>query len=245
MSTVPRPVRRPAARPSQAAGPLILVTNDWTLSVPASAHTMEGFRDWATADDFPEKVKVTFLDGEVTIDMSNEEVNAHVLVKGELYRSLGDLVRRLRVGKFFPAGMLVTNATAGVSNNPDATFVSRASLDSGRARPIPRKGAEHLYRELEGTPDWVAEIVSDGSVQKDTVGLRQAYHRAGIPEFWLIDARGEDLSFQVLLHRKSGYAAAPSRDGWQRSRVFGRSFRFLRTLDNFGLWEYTLEVRED
>jgi Uma2 family endonuclease len=242
MATVPRATRRPL--PRAQAGVLAIISDRGTLTVPPSAYSMEGFRDWATADDFPEKVKVTFLDGEVTIDMSNEEINAHVLVKGEIVRVLTTLVRELRLGRFFPDGMLLTNTEAGVSNNPDAVFVSRDAFESNRVKLVPRKGAEHLFRELEGTPDLVVEIVSDSSVQKDTVRLREAYHKAGIPEFWLIDGRGVDLSFQVLLHRKSSYAAAPSRDGWQRSRVFGRSFRLSRTLDDFGLWEYTLETRD-
>ncbi len=110
---------------------------------------------------------------------------------------------------------------------------------------VPRKGAEHLYRELEEVPDWGLEIVSDHSVRKDTVFLREAYHRAGVPEYWLIDARGEDQSFQILLRRKTGYAASPIRDGWQRSKVFERSFRLERVLDEFGLWEYTLHVHEE
>jgi Uma2 family endonuclease len=36
--------------------------------------------------------------------------------------------------------------------------------------------------ELEGTPDWVLEVVSQSSVAKDTKWLRESYHKAGIPE---------------------------------------------------------------
>src|SRR5262249_26589734 len=97
--------------------------------------------------------------------------------------------------------------------------------------------------ELEGTPDWVLEIVSDSSVEKDTQELRSAYHRARIPEYWLIDARGDEIVFLILLRRRKGYAAAAVRDGWQRSKVFGRGFRLERERDEFGLWEYTLHVQ--
>ena len=76
-------------------------------------------------------------------------------------------------------------------------------------------------------------------------GRNDAYHRAGIPEYWIIDARGEEIDFHILHRRKSGYASAPARGGWQRSRVFGRSFRLDRKLDEFGLWEYTLHVKDD
>jgi Uma2 family endonuclease len=243
MSTVPQPVRRVEA-PSIQAHPITIVTNDWALVIPPQAQTMAGFREWATADDFPERVRVTYLGGEIIIDMSNEEINTHVALKTELTGVLYALVRQLRLGKFYGDGVLLTNVSAEVSNNPDALFLGKETLESARARLVPKKGAEHQYRELEGTPDWVLEVVSDGSVRKDTVQLRQAYHRAGIPEYWLVDARGDELSFQVLLRRKNGYVAAPSKDGWQRSRVFDRSFRLERTLDEFGLWDYTLHVRE-
>jgi len=51
--------------------------------------------------------------------------------------------------------------------------------------------------ELEGTPDMVLEVVSASSVVKDTETLLQLYWQAGIPEYWLVDARGEALEFTV------------------------------------------------
>src|SRR5205807_2279951 len=106
------------------------------------------------------------------------------------------------------------NEAAGVANNPDATFISWAGLEKGRVHLVPRTGAQGQYIELEGTPDWVLEIVSDSSVEKDTRLLRTAYHRAGIREYWLVDARGPELVFQILQWRKAGYAAAAKRGGW-------------------------------
>jgi Uma2 family endonuclease len=246
MSTVPRPISSREA-PAVRAFPLTLVTDDWTLVVPPEAMTMEGFREWATRDDFPERVRVTYLQGEIILDMSNEELNAHVAVKTEITGVLGPLAKRERLGRFYSDGVLLTNVAAEVSNNPDSLFLSKDTLDSARARLVPKKGAEHLYRELEGTPDWVLEVISDSSVTKDKTRLREAYHRAGIPEYWLIDARDDEkLVFQILLRRKNGYVGATAdRDGWQRSKVFNRSFRLDRVLDDYGLWEYTLHVREE
>lgn len=166
-------------------------------------------------------------------------------MKTEITSVLAAFVKQEKMGRFFADGMLLTNVGGSVSNNPDAAFVSRASFEAALAKPVPRKGAEHLYRELEGTPDWVLEIISDGSVKKDTVHLREAYHRAGIPEYWLVDGMGDAIDFHILLRRKNGYVAAPIKDGWQRSKVFGRSFKLERELNEFGLWEYTLRMRED
>lgn len=234
----PRPVR---------AFPLTLVTNDWTLVVPPEAVTLEGFREWATRDDFPERVRVTFLQGEIILDASNQEINTHVAVKGEVYAVLATLVKQRRLGMFCGAGVPLTNVAAEVSNNPDGLFVSRDTLASGRVKLVPWEGSVHRSRELEGTPDWILEVISAGSVAKNKTRLRKSYHKAGIPEYWLIDARDHDkLIIQILLRRKNGYVAAtPDRDGWQRSKVFDRAFRLDRLLDDHGLWDYTLHVREE
>jgi Uma2 family endonuclease len=205
--------------------------------------TLEGFREWATSDEFPEHVRAAFIDNEVYLDMSNEEPGAHVGVKSEISAVLYALVRQGKLGKFFNDGLLLTNEAAGVSNNPDASFCSWKSLRSGRVRVVPREGQPDRTRDLEGTPDWVLEVVSDSSVGKDTQQLREAYHKAGIAEYWLIDARGVEIEFTILLHRKAGYVPAPVKEGWQRSKVFGRDFRFLRERDEMGLWEYTLAIR--
>src|SRR5437764_354803 len=119
MATVPARRRRRTSVP--ASVPFVDVTTDrLSLRVPASAFTLPGFREWAKDDDFPERVRVTFIEGEVYLDMSNEEAQTHVAVKGEIYRSLENLNRALRLGKLYADGVLVTNEAAEVSNNPDA-----------------------------------------------------------------------------------------------------------------------------
>ena len=88
------------------------------------------------------------------------------------------------------------------------------------------------------------EVVSDSSVIKDTQLLRRAYHRAHIQEYWLLDAREDDILFQILHWRKSGYMPGPNKDGWQRSKIFARNFKLIRKPARHGLWKYTLLVRE-
>ncbi|MBV8232095.1 MAG: Uma2 family endonuclease, partial [Planctomycetaceae bacterium] len=86
------------------------------------------------------------------------------------------------------------------------------------------------------------EVVSRSSVAKDTRVLREAYHRAGVPEYWIIDARFNAIDFQVLRHRRDRYVVAAPRGGWHRSSVFGRGFRLERRLNRMGRWRYTLQV---
>jgi Uma2 family endonuclease len=87
------------------------------------------------------------------------------------------------------------------------------------------------------------EVVSAKSVRKDTRELRSLYWRAGIPEYWLVDARGRTPRFDILRHGARGYTTTRSRRGWLRSIVFGRSFQFTQQTDPLGNPQYTLAVQ--
>lgn len=89
----------------------------------------------------------------------------------------------------------------------------------------------------------VLEVVSRKSVQKDTVTLRDRYWRAGIPEYWLVDARKTPLSFDMLRATTRGYVATRKQDGWVRSQVFDGLFHLTQTSDALGNPLYTLESR--
>jgi len=229
----------PEAQPAACA----IVIPEHDLVVPASALTLAGFRAWAKSDDFPERGRISFLDQELYIDMSPEEIETHNKVKAEAGRVLLNLNKKVKLGEFYADGVLVTNVEANLSTEPDAAFATWLTIESGRIRYIPREGKQGQYIELEGTPDWVLEILSKSSVQKDTKRLRERYHRAGVTEYWLIDAREEDINFQILIRGETDYVAAPSRNGWQVSKVFGRRFRLVRRRGRLNYWEYTLEMK--
>ena len=105
------------------------------------------------------------------------------------------------------------------------------------------EGEKEGYLELEGTPDMVLEIVSASSVEKDTETLPDLYWRAGIPEYWLVDAREARLEFDIFRHESDGYVAMRKHGGWIKSGVFGKSFRLSRQIDDEGNPEYSLSVR--
>jgi Uma2 family endonuclease len=245
MSTASVPRRRRAVPSSPAIQPAActVLVFDRQVVVPPSAHSLAGFRAWAKSADFPERGRISFIDHEIFIDMSPEELETHNKVKTEIGRVLANLNKRLKLGEFYSDRTLVTNVEANVSNEPDAAFARWETLEQQRLRLVPREGEEGKYMELEGTPDWVLEIVSDSSVRKDTRRLRERYHRAGIPEYWLIDARGENLAFQILVRAETEYTAAAGRGGWQASPVFRRRFRLARRRGRLNLWEYTLQMK--
>src|SRR5262249_21655200 len=124
---------------------------------------------------------------------------------------------------------------------PDGAFVSLSSMRSGRVKLV--EGASEGCVELEGVPDMVLEVVSTSSVLKDTEVLRELYWRAGIPEYWLVDARGEAPQFEILRRTTVSYVATRKQAGWLRSRVLGKSFRLTRHLDESGQPDFKLSIR--
>jgi Uma2 family endonuclease len=211
------------------------------VRVPSWVVDLDSFRRWAQSDEFPETGRICYLHGEVWVDMSREQVFSHNQVKNEFNPVVGGLVKAGRLGRYFPDGLLLSNADADLSSTPDGTFVSRESLRRERVRLV--EGVQEGFVELEGTPDMVLEVVSASSVEKDTVVLRDLYWQADIPEYWLVDARGERLAFDILRHTARGYVTTRRQEGWLKSAVFGKSFRLTRQMDALGHPEYTLAVR--
>jgi Uma2 family endonuclease len=214
---------------------------DMAICVPVWVLDLESFRRWSDDDAFPETGQISFLSGEVWIDMSKEQLFSHNQVKTEFTLVLGGLVKARRLGRYFSDGAFLSNVEADVSNQPDGTFVSTESLRTGRVQMVEGRTDGHV--ELEGSPDMVLEVVSRSSVEKDTEILRQGYATAGIREYWLVDARAEPLRFDILRPGRSGYAATRKRGGWVRSEVFEQWFRLSRHLGEDGYPEFTLEVQ--
>lgn len=221
---------------------ITVINESRQVSVPTWVQDMDSFRRWVDAEDFPEESRAWYLKGEVWIDMSREQIFTHVLVKTEITIVLGHLVKAGQLGLFLADGALLSNSDADISGKPDALFVSEQALRTGRVKML--EGWEEGHVELEGAPDMVLEVVSPGSVHKDTILLRQAYAEAGIREYWLVDARREPLRFDILRRTAKGYTASRRADGWIKSAVFGKSFRLTQRVNALGHPEYTLAVRE-
>lgn len=216
-----------------------VVLNAGTVHVPDDVpDSLAAFREWAGNNDLPEKTRVDFYKGEVWVDMSQEQVFSHGLLKTRIATAIDTLIQAEDLGYYWCNGVLVTNEGADLSGNPDGTFVSYDSLSAGRVTLT-----EEGYVELVGTADMVLEVVSPSSTTKDAVTLRQAYWEAGIPEYWLVDARGDRLDFRIFKHGPKGYTETRKQGGWVKSSVFGKSFRLVRGTDRSNNPRFTLEVK--
>lgn len=152
------------------------------IEVPPTAHTLDGFRQWAYSDDFPDRGKIAFVEGKILIDISPERIESHVKVKEVVSRVIGTIVAETDLGEFYADGATLVHQGADISNEPDAMMALWSTLEAGRlAPPADRQDGSHI--ELVGTPDWICEVVSDSSVDKDLVTMQRKYHEAGIPEY--------------------------------------------------------------
>jgi Uma2 family endonuclease len=211
------------------------------VSIPTDVVDLESFRRWAVSDEYPERGRFSYLRGQGWVDLTMEQAFTHNRVKTRMATALDTLVAAERLGYFFSDGMRLSNAEADLSTEADAVFASYETVRANRLELV--HGFETGYVELLGTPDLVLEVVSARSVEKDTVVLRELYWVAGVPEYWLVDARGATPQFDLLRRGSRSYTATRRQGGWLRSQVFGRSFQLVTQPDPLGHPEYELQVR--
>ncbi len=220
---------------------------DDTVDIPDTAWTLEGFRAWALSGDFPERGRIDYLAGSIEVDMSPEELRAHVLVKTAIGVTLHELVARRETGNVYIDGARVSSPAGQLSVEPDVVVVLWDSLDAERVRevPSPRTGK---YMELEGAPDLVVEVVSDSSVGKDLRRLPPLFAAAGVPELWLVDARGRggrEIRFDIRTLEAAGYRKVePDEGGWTFSPLLGVRFRLRQLEPRPGRRSYRLDHQE-
>ncbi len=215
-----------------------------SLEVPF-LRSLGEFRTWAASEAYPQQARIDFIAGRIEVDRSPEDLYCHGILKTRLVIALGQIIDAGDLGELFSDITRISSPQADLSAEPDLVFVSYDALESGRVRRVPKvTGEPRRFVELEGAPDLVVEIVSDESVGKDTQRLPAAYYQAGIPEFWLLDARKDHLGFQIHQRAETGFEpVAPDANGFQHSAVFDRSFRLSRRQARAGGWQYDLQQK--
>ena len=214
------------------------------VEIPLGIKSLAEFRQWALSEEFPQRGRIDYLAGRIEVDMSPEDFFMHGTLKAKVASEIEQRVEELDLGHTLIAETRISSVPGGLSAEPDVVVISHVALDDGRVRLIPKaSGEEGRYVEVEGGPDLVVEIVSDSSVKKDTERLPAAYFAAGVLEYWLIDARGKELFFQIQ-HRGSN-AFEPTqldKDGFQRSNVLSASYCLDRDKHERGHWVYRLRI---
>jgi len=220
--------------PTHSTQPSVILPDD-DVRIPAGVHALEEFRRWCHGRQFPTRGRIDYLQGDVAVDMSAEDLFTHGTPKAAIAARLHALVvESARPGTVFIDCTRVVSPAAGLSVEPDVVVVFRETLAAGRVRLVssspPRAGR---YVELEGAPDLVVEVLSDSSVNKDCERLPELYARAGVAELWLVDARGEAPAIEIRTLRPPGaYSRVPpdggGPDAWTPSPLLGCRFRLRR-----------------
>ena len=120
----------------------------------------------------PEGTRVELIDN--SLYMSPAPTTNHQDASGTIYTFLNMHVIKGKLGKAFAAPIDVylskTNAF-----QPDIVFISNDNLDTIKE--------EGIY----GAPDLVIEILSPGTRKLDLTKKKDAYEKAGVKEYWIVD----------------------------------------------------------
>jgi hypothetical protein len=129
-----------------------------TPRLRAGASSYEGFQAWAGSHACPERGCVSYLDGDVWIDFSPEEIETHNQVRSAVGLLLGDLGADGEPGVFYPRGVQFAADAARLAAVPDGLFVRWESFTSGRVQLAPH-------------PDVLVEQVKAGrAIHLDSLG---------------------------------------------------------------------------
>ncbi len=208
------------------------------VRIPSWVNDLESFRRWRQSDDYPERGWGSFLNGEIWVDTNREPLFTHNQVKTRFTIVLGELIEREELGYYFSDRAALSNEEANLATEPDGTFCSFAAVEDRRVHLV--ESAKGGLVEIEGTPDMVLEVTGAHSVCKDAKILRNLYWHAGIPEYWLVDARNRPLQFDMLGWTERGYSAVRRRQGWLKSKALGRSFLLESKPDRLGHAQFFL-----
>ena len=210
------------------------------LELPLDIRNFSDFRKWGVSEEFPEKGRIDFVGGDIEVDMPPGGIYSQIAVKVEISRALANVNKARDLGELYSDGVRsdgVRHASpaAHLSAEPDMLFFNQETHNSNRAKLIPKSRQDDLFIEVEGAPD----MVGDGPVSNDTHRLPAACYRAGVHEYWPVDARNATLFFQIHSRENVGFVLPPLDDeGFHVSPIFGKRFRLNRSRDRRGRWEY-------
>lgn len=216
--------------------------NEDRIEIPGWIDSLDSFRRWALSDEFPERGRIDYIDGRIEVDTMVEDFYLHGTPKSEVARVILSRVKESDLGEVLIDRMRVSCPSANLSVEPDLVFVSHDAIESGRISLVEsQSGRADSYVEIVGPPDLVVEVVSDSSVEKDNERLFRGYHAAGVQEYWLVDARSDDLQFVIWHWQPGGYEQAePNTNGYQTSNILNAAYLFKSSHRPNGRWKYDL-----
>lgn len=226
----------------RSAGTTAILLEPEGIRIPGRLVNLAAFRAWTRSPEFPERGRIDWIHGELEIDMSPEELNSHGTPKVAIATALESIVGAGDRGVVLVDRMRVVCQAADLSVEPDVVVVLFESVDRGNVRLVRAPGRnDERCIEIEGAPDLIVECVSNSSVAKDRIRLRARYARAGVPEYWIVDARSARPSLTVLVRAGREYRESRrDRSGFAHSPCLGLSVSLERLPPRSGMVRYRL-----
>ncbi|MBM9502404.1 Uma2 family endonuclease [Leptospira sp. 201903071] len=155
----------------------------------------------------PEGTLAELLDGEIF--MVPAPIPEHQRISGELHFYLMQFVRKNQNGITLASPIDVLLDEYNVVQ-PDLIFIAKE-----RSSIIQRT-------RVEGAPDWVAEILSEGNAYHDLKTKKKLYEKHGVKEYWILDPM--ERSIEVFSNGESGFQLVVSATTGKVSSVFLKDF---------------------
>jgi Uma2 family endonuclease len=124
--------------------------------------------------------------------MAPSPFGIHQSIVSNLHLLLGSLVKSKKLGKLFVSPLDVILESELNVVQPDLIFIKNENMS-----------IFHPNGHIHGIPDLLIEIVSSGSVTRDTVEKFQIYEKYGVPEYWIVFP--EQKVIEVFSYENSKY----------------------------------------
>ncbi|MBX2899940.1 MAG: Uma2 family endonuclease [Cyclobacteriaceae bacterium] len=157
----------------------------------------------------PEGTRAELIDN--SLYMSPAPSVSHQDIAGTLYSSILVFIRKQQIGKVFisPIDVFLTKSNVF---QPDIVFVSNPNLS--------------ILKEdgIYGSPDLVVEVLSTGTKKLDLTKKKDAYEKAGVKEYWVVDPEThEAIGFRLM---KGKFEEFKRQQNKVSSLLLKRTFKF-------------------
>ncbi len=122
------------------------------------------------------------------LEVAEMPTDLHQLILLRLATAIFSWVSRHKLG-YVRFSALPVRLWRGQFREPDLLFM--AAVHADRITP-----------KYWGVPDLVAEVLSPGNPDHDRVRKKREYARAGIPEYWIVDAQEKTIEVYLLRTRQ-------------------------------------------
>jgi Uma2 family endonuclease len=135
-------------------------------------------KKWTYEDylQLPEEAGVRYeiIEGELFLNAS--PLRRHQRICGNLYLVIGPYVRAQRCGELYFAPLDVVLSNIDVMQ-PDLLYITK------------EHASVMTEKNVQGTPDFVIEVLSDSTSRQDEVLKLKRYREFGVAEYWIVDPK--------------------------------------------------------